>query len=223
VVLIAADAEWRVARNWYGVKGRSPAPFESFMRQIGQVNRRQAVVFVRTGCGKAAAAAGTQYAIDTWHPRLLVNLGTCGGFKGAVSVGDILLILRASVYDVYERTGNALQQIRKHVITIPLKWLPKPWPSPVKIANVATADQDLHPREIPRLRLKPFNACAADWESAAEAWVARRNSTRCLIIRGVSDVVGGSPAKESKILSGSTRVMKRLFVDLSLWLETWKP
>ena len=31
---------------------------------------------------------------------------------------------------------------------------------------------------------------ALDWESGAIAWVAARNQTRCLILRGVTDLVG---------------------------------
>jgi nucleoside phosphorylase len=52
---------------------------------------------------------------------------------------------------------------------------------------IASADSDLPPGKIPFL--KELGAIAADWESAALAWVAQRNNARLLILRGVSDMV----------------------------------
>lgn len=43
--------------------------------------------------------------------------------------------------------------------------------------------------DIPML-VSRFGASAADWESGAIAWVADKNRVRCLILRGVTDLVG---------------------------------
>ena len=40
--------------------------------------------------------------------------------------------------------------------------------------------------------IEKYNAVAADWESGAIAWVAKKNNTRVLILRGVSDLVDDS-------------------------------
>jgi nucleoside phosphorylase len=50
-------------------------------------NRRADLAFLHGGWGKVAAAGSTQYAIDRWAPARLINLGTCGGFKGVLN-GD---------------------------------------------------------------------------------------------------------------------------------------
>ena len=60
---------------------------------------------------------------------------------------------------------------------------------PVRRSLLVSADRDLIPSEIPRL-WDEYGAIAADWESAAIAYVAARNRVRCLILRGVSDLVG---------------------------------
>jgi len=55
------------------------------------------------GWGKISAAASAQYVIDRWRPDLLINLGTCGGFRGETERGEILLVERTIVYDIVEQ------------------------------------------------------------------------------------------------------------------------
>jgi adenosylhomocysteine nucleosidase len=50
------------------------------------------VIFLHGGWGKVSAAASTQFAIYTWHPRIVINLGTCGGFEGEIARGEIILV-----------------------------------------------------------------------------------------------------------------------------------
>ena len=61
-----------------------------------------------------------------------------------------------------------------------------------------------------------------DWESGAIAWVARRNGTRVLILRGVTDLVSGQGGeaygKVEVFEQGTARVMKALFEGLQGWL-----
>jgi len=76
--------------------------------------------------------------------------------------------------------------------------------------------------DIPGLKAR-YGAVAADWESGAIAWVTRRNDTRCLILRGVSDLVGedGGEAYEGGIAvfyEGTGDVMGRLLEQLPAWL-----
>jgi len=80
-------------------------------------------VFLHGGWGKIAAAASAQYAIDRWHPALLVNLGTCGGFAGRVEVGDVVLVERTVVYDIIERMGDPREAIADYATTLDLSWV----------------------------------------------------------------------------------------------------
>jgi adenosylhomocysteine nucleosidase len=64
---------------------------------------------------------------------------------------------------------------------------------------------------------------AADWESGAIAWVAKRNGVHCLILRGVTDLVsvGGGEAYGNigLFLKNTKSVMKTLIDQLPAWLE----
>ena len=87
---------------------------------------------------------------------------------------------------------------------------------------MATADQDLDPKSITDLYEK-YGAVAADWESGAIAYVAdKNNNTKCLIVRGVSDVVdpaGGGPSIDEEIIEGTRIVMEKLIDSLPEWIE----
>jgi adenosylhomocysteine nucleosidase len=87
VVLISADAEWRVVRAMFPDMETSPTPFGDWFAATLPAFHSEPVVFFHGGWGKIAAAASTQHAIDRWHPDLLVNLGTCGGFAGLIEPG----------------------------------------------------------------------------------------------------------------------------------------
>jgi hypothetical protein len=71
--------------------------------------------------------------------------------------------------------------------------------------------------------MKSYGAAAADWESGAIAWVAQRCGVRCLILRGVTDLVdssGGEAYGEIEVFhSGTRRVMENLIHHLPAWLN----
>ncbi len=221
VVLIAADAEWRAVRSRarYRPCILRGGPFRWFLANVPTANGPVPVRFLNTGCGKVSAAAGTQHVIDVWHPTLVINLGTCGGFANLTEEGEILLVRRTSIYDVHEIKGGRLEQKAQRITHLPLSWVGKPWPTAVRLATIASGDQDLNPDLIPRLRERPFSAIAADWESGAIAYVSKKNRTRCLILRGVSDVVVARPSRARAIHEGTTVVMRRLLAALPCWLE----
>jgi adenosylhomocysteine nucleosidase len=180
------------------------------------------VLFFHGGWGKIAAAASTQYVIDRWRPDMLINLGTCGGFAGAIERGTIVLAERALVYDIIEQMGDADEAIAHYATTLDLAWLGEDTPQPVQRALLVSADRDLVAAELPQLRAR-FGAIAGDWESGAIAYVAARNHVRCLILRGVTDLVGedGGEAYDGTmdLFRERTRdVMTRLLEALPGWI-----
>ena len=185
VVLVSASAEWRAVLAFYRPTCL-PSPYgEYFLTRVDG----QPVVFLHGGWGKIAAAASTQYAIQRWRPLQVINLGTCGGFSGRVRRGEVLLVTRTLVYDIDEKMGDPQQALDHYTTSIDLSWLKEPYPQPVRPVCLVSADRDLDPADIDRLGDR-FGAIAADWESGAIAWVAGRNNVRCLILRGVTDLVG---------------------------------
>jgi adenosylhomocysteine nucleosidase len=77
--------------------------------------------------------------------------------------------------------------------------------------------------EIPMLKEK-FHAVAGDWESGAIAWVADRNRTRLIILRGVTDLVGikGGEAYGNMeyFAKSSQKIMTSLLNSLPDWLKS---
>jgi adenosylhomocysteine nucleosidase len=192
VVLISAHLEWRAACQRFPDVALQTSPLgDWFQASLPVGDGSEPVLLFHGGWGKVAAAASTQHVIDRWSPELLVNLGTCGGFEGDVEVGAILLAERTLIYDIVEQMGDPDAALAHYATEMDTSWLAEPLPMPVRRSLLVSADRDLIAEQIPRLRAD-FGAVAGDWESGAIAYVAARNHVRCLILRGVSDLVGGS-------------------------------
>jgi adenosylhomocysteine nucleosidase len=185
VALISATAEWKILVAQFPDATLHRSPFGAwFVHRLGSED----VVFFHGGYGKVSAAGSTQYAIDRWHPRLLVNLGTCGGFGGERKVGDVVLASETIIYDVIELMGDPAEAIEDfHTRLDPTLW-PARLASRVVVAPLVSADRDLDPAAVAQLAAK-YHASAGDWESGAIAWIAAHNHTPVIILRGVTDVI----------------------------------
>ena len=186
IILISAEAEWRAIRSIFPDVIYAQSPFGEYFSQ--KITAWECIYF-QGGWGKISAAASTQYVIDHFKPDLLVNLGTCGGFSGSIQKGEIVLVEKTVVYDIVEQMGDFDAHIAHYSTTIDLDWLSEPHPQPVRRTLLVSGDRDLLHSEIPMLKER-YQAVAGDWESGAIAWVAERNRTPLLILRGVSDLVG---------------------------------
>ncbi len=223
-VIISADIEWQIVLDILADVQPQLSPLGQWFSLDLPVSRQsEPVLFFHGGWGKIAAAASTQYVIDRWSPDLLVNLGTCGGFAGEIERGAIVLAERTIVYDIIEQMGDFDQHIAHYATDLDLAWLDDDYPQPVCRTLLLSADRDLLAADIPLLKAK-YGAVAGDWESGAIAWVAARNRTRCLILRGVSDLVGSDrgEAYEGNLhvfIQGADQVMKQLLRALPEWLS----
>ncbi|MDO8754557.1 MAG: hypothetical protein Q7J80_11735, partial [Anaerolineales bacterium] len=77
VVLISANAEWRVIKEMYPHLETNQSPYGEFADLTFDL---RPVTLFHGGWGKISTAASTQYVIDHFKPDLLINLGTCGWF-----------------------------------------------------------------------------------------------------------------------------------------------
>ena len=217
VVLISAIAEWNAVKPLFPEAKIQHFPFGECFDIVIQDEH---ITFFHSGWGKIASAGSMQYVLDHYSPDLIVNLGTCGGFEGAVKQGDIILVEKTYVYDIVELMGN-LDIISYYASSLDLSWLAEPYPFPVRRGMIASADSDLPPGKIPFL--KSLGAIAADWESAALAWVAGRNNARLLILRGVSDMVsdeGGEVYNNIEVFNERAKgIMEQLIEQLPEWLN----
>lgn len=228
-VLISAGTEWRAVQALFPDAEIQDSPVGKWwltsLRPIAG-HEVEPVIFFHGGWGKIAAAASTQYVIDRWHPELLINLGTCGGFEGEIERGEIILAERTWVYDIIEQMGDFDQAIAHYATDIDLSWLAKDHQDGDNCLKVlrtllVSGDRDLIADEIPHLRER-YGAVAGDWESGAIAYVASRNHTRLLILRGVTDLVGsrgGEAYGNFDLFKDATAgIMRRLVESLPCWL-----
>ena len=218
VILISAIAEWDAVKPLFPHASIQRFPYgECFNAVLGNHD----LILFHSGWGKIASAGAMQYVIDKYSPALIVNLGTCGGFEGVVEQGDLILVDKTYVYDIVELMGD-LDIVSYYASSLDLSWLADPYPHPARRGMIASADSDLPPEKIPFL--KSQGAIAADWESAALAWVAQKNKARLLILRGVSDMVsedGGEAYDSIEIFNQRAKaIMKRLIEQLPDWLNS---
>jgi len=217
IVIVSAIAEWNGVKPLFPDSKIERFPFgETFNVTLDAWH----LELFHTGWGKIASAGAMQYLIDHYSPDLIVNLGTCGGFEGLVEQGEIILVDQTYVYDIVELMGD-LDIATYYASSLDLSWIPEPYPHPTRRGMIASADSDLPPQKIPFLKQK--GALAADWESAALAWVAQRNNARLLILRGVSDMVsedGGEAYNNIEIFNErAAEIMRKLIGQLPDWLN----
>lgn len=224
VVLISANAEWQVVRKYFPDCNIYQSPFgEWFNHCYGEIPEiRKPIVFMHGGWGKVAASASTQYVISRWHPKMVINLGTCGGFEGEIYKGEIILVEKTLIYDIFEQMGDPEEHIRQYLTDIDTSWFIDPLPLQVKRTLLVSGDRDLFCDDILSLKSK-YGAIAGDWESGAIAWVANKNQIRCLILRGVTDLVGedGGEAyggNTNSYYENTELIMKKLIESLPRWL-----
>lgn len=231
VVIISANSEWRAVKEMFPNLEIFHFPFGEYAEltlnpsTLLRASVKRLTLF-QGGWGKISAAASAQYVIDHFHPDLLINLGTCGGFAGRIKTGTVILVERTLVYDIVEQMGNSAEAIEHYAVDIDLTWLMDDGKWIMDNGNVVrgllvSADRDIVAEDIPRL-VEKYDAVAADWESGAIAWVAKKNGTRLLILRAVTDLVGGDGGEAYGNLElfheRAKGVMKKLFNQLPDWL-----
>ncbi len=220
LVLISANAEWRVVKELYPDLVLKESPFG----EVAGLNiNGHGVILFHGGWGKISAAATTQYVIDYYQPDLLVNLGTCGGFEGRIETGTIILVEQTLVYDIIEQMGDGADAISHYASSLDLSWLSPNVPYPILRGLLVSADRDIIVDDIAML-IEKYKAVAADWESGAIAWVAQKNKMPLLILRAVSDLVGGDGGEaygNVELFHDRTKtVMRKLFNQLPDWLNS---
>lgn len=218
-VLISAGAEWRGFLPHFNHLELISTPFGEYFEKT--INR-QRLAFLHGGSGKVAAAGSTQYAIDRWSPKRLINFGTCGGFSGMIDRGKIILAQKTIIYDILEQMSDQDQAIDRYAVTFDLSWLPEKLPQEVILGTLLSADRDILPGDIPSL-IHKYHASVADWESGAIAWIAHRNQIPVLILRTVSDLVspeGGEAYGDYEFFETQCQSIMANFADhLPQWLE----
>jgi nucleoside phosphorylase len=150
-------------------------------------------------------------------------LGTCGGIEGAVKQGEIILVTKTIIYDIFELMGDPVEHVKFYETTIDNSWIGPDSPIMSRQAILLSADRDLFLQDVMELQAK-YNAIAADWESGSIAWVAHKNDKTCLILRGVTDLVNSTLGEAyngnmSIFLQNTKKIMRDLLDSVPKWIE----
>jgi len=216
-ILISAGTEWRATLPYFPDTAVQPSPYGDYFRAA--INDED-VIFLNSGWGKVASAGATQYAIDHWGPRLLINLGTCGGVEGAVKLNDVILTKETVIYDIIEGMSSYEDAIEHYSVQANLDWLGSRLPFEVKRLKLYSADRDIRPEDVTGL-LKKFGAAVADWESGAFAWICSQNQVDWLVLRSVTDLVSeqyGEALGNADLWRQRTREVMGALVSYLPWL-----
>lgn len=216
-VLISAGAEWRALLPHVPPVDIASTPYGTTF-EVGIDG--YIVRFLHEGWGKVAAAGSTQYAIDQWRPERIINIGTCGGFKGCINQGEVILAKKTIIYDIFEAMTDAEAAVNEYAVEFDLSWLPSPPPQTIRVETLLSADRDIKPEDIPWL-IEKYNGAAADWESGAIAWVAQRNAIPCMILRAVSDLVGPTTSNAYANYSFFEEQCSGIMENFAKYLPDW--
>jgi len=217
IIIVSSNSEWKVLLETFTPEELEKSVYSNWFLETSLENTgKHQVIWFHGSWGKIASAGSTQYAIDKWNPELIINIGSCGGFEGLVENDEIVLVEETIVYDLIDRIGESGKSIRDYRTTIDVDWVTNEQIRQCKRVTMATADQDLDPERIEELNSK-YGAVVGDWESGAIAWIAERNKTKLIILRGVSDVVGENgniayDVDETMFFDGVKRVMDKLIL-----------
>ncbi|MGA3012849.1 MAG: hypothetical protein ABSD71_02315 [Bacteroidales bacterium] len=189
VILVCSDFEWKVVRKQFKDEKLEVSPYGNWFFHPMRKTVKKEVIWFKSGWGKIGSAGATQYVIDRWKPELIINIGTCGGFYGKIDLYQPVLIKKTVVYDLIDFIGTVGKSVKYHTTNIDLSWLKNKTILKLQKKVMVTGDQDLHPERLSELYEK-YKAVVGDWESGSISWICKKNGTKLLILRGVSDIVG---------------------------------
>jgi nucleoside phosphorylase len=135
----------------------------------------------------------------------------------------VILVTRTIIYDIHVEIGDPRSEIDHYIVDIEPAPPRDSLPDGVCTGAILTGDRDIIAADVPKL-VEEYGALGADWESGAVAYVCKRNNTRCMIVRGVSDLVGpegGEAYGDGNTLyeESTLHIIQKLDRQLPIWLN----
>lgn len=166
----------------------------------GEIGKHE-VILVKSGIGKVNAAIATTLLIQQFHPEVILNTGSAGGFKDSLEVGTIVISDEVRHHDVDATAfGYEVGQV---------PGMPSSFQSDEKLIEIAKqaveevgehahatgliASGDVFMSDSARVELvkQQFpTMIAAEMEAAAVAQVCHQFNTPFVVIRALSDIAG---------------------------------
>lgn len=182
-VICALPDETLALISHKGIRSRRVKVKNRRVHIVETQNCTDGIVILTSGMGKVRAAAETQFAIDRFNPRYIVNFGTAGGVNPERNIGDIVIGEKYVEYD-FQMFGDKTPFLTPDLGMIETaRKLPE-----ALIGVVATADQNGDTPMKKSALWDKYKAECCDWEGAAVVKTAVLNRVPALVFRSISDV-----------------------------------
>ncbi|MBM7697936.1 5'-methylthioadenosine/S-adenosylhomocysteine nucleosidase [Kurthia huakuii] len=164
------------------------------------------VVLLKSGIGKVNAAMSTTILLEKYHPDVVINTGSAGGYDEALDVGAIVISDEVRHHDVdatifgYE-IGQVPQmpagfKADEHLMNIAQEAVAEVGAHQSATGLITTGDAFMNdPVRVEKVRGQFPTMKAVEMEAAAVAQVCYQFGTPFVVIRALSDIAG----KESNI------------------------
>jgi adenosylhomocysteine nucleosidase len=182
-VICALPVETDALISHHGISSRRVNVKNRRVYMVETPHTSHSVGIFTSGMGKVRAAAETQFAIDRFKPRYLVNFGSAGGVNPERNIGDIVIGEKYVEYD-FQMFGDKIPFLTPdfNMIEVARK-LPE-----ALTGVVATADQNGDTPNKKSVLWDKYRAECCDWEGAAVVKTAALNRVPALAFRCISDV-----------------------------------
>lgn len=172
----------------------------NFTMQLANLKQYQLILLL-SGIGKVNAAMCTQYVIDKFAPKYIINVGVAGGLSNDLTFGDVVVADDLVQYDMDVTAFNMpLGQIPRldtfsfasdttllaHVNNL------KPDNYTINVGRIISGDQFIDDQEKAKQLHVQFKALACEMEGAAVAQVCYLNKVPFIVVRALSDMAGQS-------------------------------
>lgn len=168
----------------------------------GKIHNKN-IVLVQCGVGKVNAARTTQILIDNYELSCIINVGTAGGLKEDIEIGDVVIadklvqhdfditagghekgyISHLGKYfysnkDLINKTENVMESLNENFNTF--------------IGTIATGDIFVQDVEVKNKIKEEFDPACTEMEGAAIAQVCTLDNIPFVVIRAISDKPNGN-------------------------------
>lgn len=172
--------------------------YSDFEIYTGNINK-QKIVLSKSGIGKVNAATTTQFIINKYKPKYIINTGLAGSLTPSSKAGDIFIAEKMVQHD-FDITAfgnpkgymdNGIEPDKPTIYysdkNLVNEFINKSKNKNIKTGTIATGDIFVSDKQTKNSIRKEFGADLVDMESAAIAQTAKRNNIPVIILRSVSD------------------------------------
>ncbi len=160
----------------------------------------------KSGPTEINAGIFTQALIDNFDVDVIINSGTCGGLDKNLKVGDVLVIEKASFWDI----SADIIQPSTYFCNEKLKDFALLQDKSLIAGNLATGNSFIDSEELKTHLISKFGVNCCDMEGVAVVYTCQKNNIPSLMLKAVSDS-GNMEEFEINVSKASAKVAKCVF------------